>query len=599
MALRRLSWALGLVLLGGGCHALPDPTDQVVANLARQIRDLSPAEPAGKTATPDRRDSAPALEREDTGTSKSELGGPPLVQPTALRQQDNTLPVPKKQPLSIPPELPGATAPPISWPKTRPEQDKVLKKLYPPLPPLPVLAEPAPGPDGKLLTLADLQSLAAANNPSIKNAVAAVDAAKGAAFQAGAYPNPGVFWEADTVGTTAAGYQGAGFDQVIKSMNKIKLTKAAATMDLRNAEVALRKAQSDLATQVRTNYFAVLVALENVKVSRALARFTDHLYRIQVDLLSGGQAAAYEPMQLRPVALQARYSLIQAINQYQASWRQLAAALGLPSMPPTQVAGRVDWPVPVYDYEDVKRYVLDNHTDVLTGLNALQKARYALELAQVTPVPDPDVHVLIQKDYTTPLRNLWVYSVAVTLPVPLWDRNKGNIFQAKNLLIQAGLAPQQTRLQLTNTLADAFNRYATARDQVQIAMQQIEDQVRAFRGVYERHGEDPDAVGFGDVVTAQQTLASYISGYVSALGLQWQAVVDIANLLQTEDLFQVRRTQDMAPVPDLERLVPPLLCPPGAAGLSSAAPSSQAATWHARPALGQPVPSSVSSALPR
>src|SRR5262249_30937304 len=163
----------------------------------------------------------------------------------------------------------------------------------------------------------------------------------------------------------------------------------------------------------------------------------------------------------------------------------------------TELVGRVDLPVPVYDQDEVLRYVLNNHTDVLTGLNSLQKARYTLELARVMPVPDPDVHVLIQKDYTTP-PFLIVYSASVTLPVPLWDRNKGNIMQAKNQLIQAAEAPQTTRLTLTNTLADAFSRYRTTRLQVQIASQQIEDQVRVFRGIYERRNVTEGEVTFGD-----------------------------------------------------------------------------------------------------
>jgi outer membrane protein, heavy metal efflux system len=92
---------------------------------------------------------------------------------------------------------------------------------------------------------------------------------------------------------------------------------------------------------------------------------------------------------------------------------------------------------------------------------------------------------------------------------------------------------------------------------VQIAVQQIQDQTRVYRGVYERHFQDPDAVGFGDVVTAQQTLATYIANYITALGLQWTAVVDMANLLQTENLYEGSDTQEMTPVPDLECLAPP------------------------------------------
>src|SRR5262249_50176938 len=194
-------------------------------------------------------------------------------------------------------------------------------------------------------------------------------------------------------------------------------------MDLRNAEVALRRAKFDLATQVRSTYFAVVVALENVRVSRALAEFTDKVYRFQIDLVRGGPAAPYEPMQLRPLVLQARLILLQATNQYQASWKQLAAALGLPGMPPTQLAGRVDMPVPVFDYDAVRAYVLRNHTDVLTAQNSLLRARYNLELAQVQPIPDVEARLLVQKDYTTP-PHLIAYSFVVGFPVPVWDQNK-------------------------------------------------------------------------------------------------------------------------------------------------------------------------------
>src|SRR4029077_9837110 len=84
-------------------------------------------------------------------------------------------------------------------------------------------------------------------------------------------------------------------------------------------------------------------------------------------------------------------------------------------------------------------------------------------------------------------------------------------------------------------------------------------QVRAYRGVYERHDKDPDRVSFGDIVTAQQLLANTITNYLVTLGAAWTAVVDVAGLLQTTDLFQVAGEQPLAPVPELWEL-PPLPC---------------------------------------
>jgi cobalt-zinc-cadmium efflux system outer membrane protein len=110
-------------------------------------------------------------------------------------------------------------------------------------------------------------------------------------------------------------------------------------------------------------------------------------------------------------------------------------------------------------------------------------------------------------------------------------------------------------------LADAYNRYLTSHEQVRIVVKQIEDQVRAYRGVYSRYFQVGDTVAFGDVVTAQQTLAGYITTYITALGAQWAAVVDVANLLQTDDLFGLGQTEQFAPIPDLERLLPES-CPP-------------------------------------
>jgi cobalt-zinc-cadmium efflux system outer membrane protein len=456
----------------------------------------------------------------------------------------------------IPADLPGADAPPIKLPPDKAQRSLILKKLYPPLPPPPALPPPAPGPDGHPLNLADLQNLAEAYSPSIKNAQAAIDAAKGAAFQAGQYPNPSIAFEHDTVETGPAGYPGFWIDQVIKTGGKLTVAQAAATMDIVNAQLALRKARSDLWYAVRGNYFAVLVALENIRVSEALYRFTEQVYRVQVDLVEGAEGAAYEPMQLRPLVLQAQLNLIQAQNQYAASWRQLATSLGLPDMPPTELEGRVDQPLPVFDYKDV-RTRLGNHTDVLTAQVSIEKAKYNLKLQKLQPLPDIDVRLLVQKDFSTPPNQI-SHSAVFSAQVPLWDQNKGGIRQYEWLLAQASLVPDQARNTLINTLADAFNRYQTARTTVDIAALQIRDQVRVYRGIYERRQQVPGQVGFGDLVTAEQTLSNYIVAYVTALGLQWQAVVDVANLLQTEDLFQASNVlQEVPPLPDVRNLLPP------------------------------------------
>src|SRR5439155_1651683 len=107
-------------------------------------------------------------------------------QTTALMQADDRRPRPRLD-LTIPPEVPGSEAPPIKF-RTRREdreaREREVQQIYPPLPPLPAEPPALPGPGGRPYTLADLHQLAAANSPTLRQAAAAVEQAKGNLIQA-------------------------------------------------------------------------------------------------------------------------------------------------------------------------------------------------------------------------------------------------------------------------------------------------------------------------------------------------------------------------------------------------------------------------------
>ena len=98
----------------------------------------------------------------------------------------------------------------------------------------------------------------------------------------------------------------------------------------------------------------------------------------------------------------------------------------------------------------------------------------------------------------------------------------------------------------------------------------LPDQVRAYRGVYERRRIDLNAQ-FGDLVTAQQTLATGVTSYLTILGNLWTAVVSVADFLQTDDLFQQGKPLELPTLPDLGHL-PTWACPHCAAAAGPMAP---------------------------
>jgi cobalt-zinc-cadmium efflux system outer membrane protein len=447
--------------------------------------------------------------------------------------------------LRIPPEVPGASAAQLRLPPRDPEHPEItypiIDKLFPDIPQVWPLTIPTADRQRPSVSLDQLQQMAVDNNPELVQVRADITSMYGDAVQAGTHPNPTVGYEADTVGSSKTrNYQGVFFTQWIKTAGKLSLARAVKNYDVMNAQLTLRRTRIAVLARVKSRYFAVLVAQENVVVTSALVRFTDEVYRIQTEKLKAGFAAAFEPAQLRSLADQARVLQVQAQNRYISAWKQLAAEMGLPQMPPSPLEGRADMPIPVVTYEGALNRVLALHPDVLIGQNMESQARVALRLAELTPVPDVYLYGTFQKDFTTPAFPNTSYNVQLGVPLPLWDRNKGGIVSARGDLVRASQQMRRARNELTSQLADAFERYETSRIQLQYYRDHIlPDLARAYRGVYERHQQEPEEVGFEGVIVAQQNLANAIATYIATLNSQWTAVADLANLMQVEDFDEL------------------------------------------------------------
>ena len=556
--------ALFSACMAGCCYDTQCRVDSRVGSLGRCPMDTTP--PASPPASgngggttldsiraPLPEPSAGPLSGADQDAVRNRLGNPcgqaGAFQSVAYEAPATARPPRTAEPLEIPSAIPGSAAPPLRLPAARPgatlaEQRSAIEALFADLEVIPPAPEPVLTPDQAPLTLAQLQAMAMSRNPLIRQAASDVEAARGAMIQAGAYPNPHVGYQSDDVNTgLTAGYQGGAIGQTIVTGGKLRLAKASAEIDLHNAELALHRARYDLATQVRSNYLGVLVARERIKVNNALTQFADRVYRLQAKRVSAGQAAAYEPLQLRVLAVQAQTQLIQSNQQYVAAWRKLAVTLNAPEMAPTLLAGRIDGPVPLVSYEAAREQILRTHTDLVTAQNAVARAQYQLRLARITPIcPNIDTNTVIEKDYTTPPYGT-VVSLQVGIPLPIFDNNRGNIIAAEAALVRACSEYERARNDLFTNLADTFARYETNRQTAQQYHSSIlVDQVRAYRGAYQRYQVDPDA-DFNDVVTSQQTLASTISTYIQLLGDQWQAVADLAGLMQSDDIFAMGQTR--------------------------------------------------------
>jgi cobalt-zinc-cadmium efflux system outer membrane protein len=579
-----------VLLLLGGCHAPPlQEIDQTVSNLASHPWDVAPthtrepvdaapaasgAAPAAATSTPDSQQTLPPVF--ETQPAAAARAAPSAAAPgprlsSSRPRRDNVVRTSFTQPesaaldqvkqslqkfeLNIPKVVPGSETPLVTLPPDRdPLRPAAIARLFPQLPALPEEPRELPGADGRPYSLADLQKLAVENSPALRQAISDIEAARGVLKQSVTYPNPTIGFETNpNNNNTGSATMGFFVDQVVKTGGKLTIAGAANLMNLRTAELALKRARSDLATTIRGDYYTLLVAKETVRVNKALAQFTDEIFRLQADLLAGGFAASHEPAALRSQAFLVRLGYQQAIANYVMAWKELVADLGLKQLPLSQVEGQVDRLIPYYDYDQVLAHVLHNHTDILTALLNIKGSDYTLKLAQVTPIPDVEVRADLFKEHMIqPFQNYFM--VSLSIPFPVWDQNKGAIRAAAAAKVRAIEGPHAAQVNLTTNLATAYATYQTNLYSMDYYRRNIlPDQVRYYRGVFQRRRVDP-GVAFGDLVQAQQTLVADVTAYLGILNSLWTSVVSVADFLQTDDLFQLAKPVELPSNPIIDAL---------------------------------------------
>lgn len=460
-------------------------------------------------------------------------------------------------PLSLPSELPGAATEPLVVPGLRDlsadEQRKAIRDLFPELRDMSPDTGAIPESIDTRIGLESLHQLAYANHPSLRSAAANVESTRGLMIQAGLPPNPKAGYEADTVNTLfTQGYQGAYLAQTFVTARKLGLAAEAAAVDHANAVVNQRKVWVQVSSNIRRAYFQVLAARQRVRLASALYDLTGRAYNAQVDLVAAGEAAPYEPLQLRVLTTQARATLVRAEQDAIASWRILAAAIGVPDLNVTAIDGNIDCAVPNITYEEAMERLSAVHTDIQMAQNLVRKQQTLVTLADRTPIPNLDMTVVVQRDHTfEPGTN--TYNLLLGGEIPVLNRNQGNRISTRADLFKAGQQVAEVRLNLTSDLAKTYGVYRANRELADsFKTEGLSDQVRAYRGVYQRYLADPNGVSFNDVIVAQQTLASVLTQYLDILQSQWQSVVDLGELLQVEDLFQMGPLSPVAPIPSLD-----------------------------------------------
>jgi cobalt-zinc-cadmium efflux system outer membrane protein len=391
-------------------------------------------------------------------------------------------------------------------------------------------ADPTPpGPLG----LSDLIALSLERNPALQQVRLDIEAARGQALQAGLYPNPTLGVMGDELGGREGpgGFITAPFvKQEIVTPGKLGLARSVADKEVDQATLLLVRQRAVLLTTVRQGYFEVLAARRRFEVLGELVGVANQSYELTRTLVKEKQAAKVDLLQLQAELNRLRTDHEAARRDAVAAWRRLAASMGVPQMPEPTLVGNLDAPFPGYDFDRASAYMLAVHPDVRSAQVGVTRAQLALRRAQLEPIPNVTAGAGYQRD-NKGREDLWVFQVE--MPIPVFNRNQGNIRSAQAELGHAVQEVSRVENELSGRLAGAFGQYSAARQRAEQYRTSILPDVREVYRVYVAAAK-AGQFDYLRVLQAQRAVQEANLEYVRSLAEAWRAASEIAGLLLEE-----------------------------------------------------------------
>jgi cobalt-zinc-cadmium efflux system outer membrane protein len=401
--------------------------------------------------------------------------------------------------------------------------------------PVPPAAEPAAPSATTGLGLAALERIASQHNPTLAQALTRIEQARGTVDQAGRYPNPYVIWNASNLGQEGtAGTQSGFLQQPIITGGKIRKNRARYEVDVEIARWSLVEQQWRVLNGVRLRYLQVLAQQRVLALRGGLLRMADDVVRTTRAKVESGHASEPDLLMAENEAEQLRLDLDQLRERYRNTWREFAAFLGCPDMPPTPLLGNLEPDRPAPAWEPSLARILGESPEVKIAELRVVRQQRTLRREQAEPIPDLILRAGAGYDPT----NTQAIGVArIYVEAPLWDRNQGNIYSAQHAVLDMKRDLDRVRLSVQQRLARSYNHYQTSAANVRRYRESILPRARRAFELYYKSFQDEDA-SFSRVQSSQSAYAQALIKYIEELLELRRAEVAIDGLLLVEESIE-------------------------------------------------------------
>lgn len=291
-----------------------------------------------------------------------------------------------------------------------------------------------------------------------------------------------------------------------------------------SADFAVKKAEVEAA--VITAFFDIVIAQERLALIQASVDLAARATDITGKRVIAGKISPVEETKSRVAQATVHLEVSQAKSDLRVARQRLSSLWGNPSPQFTQADLDLERLPAVPDQTALVAGLTQSPVVVRANLEVDRRAALAqVENSRRTPNLTVTLGIKRAEDVG---RNQAVVGLAI--PIPLFDRNQGNLLEALRRTDKARDELNATKIRISNELTQAIERLATAVEQGTTLKTQI---IPGAQSAYDASvkGFEFGKFGFLEVLDAQRTLLQVKSQYLKVLADAHRAQADLVRLL--------------------------------------------------------------------
>ena len=382
------------------------------------------------------------------------------------------------------------------------------------------------------LVMKEAIQLALLQNPELQSYSIEMRAREARTLQESFAPNPQLEFEVEDFGGREEfqGFTGSEFTLSVGQMIELagkrkKRTRASAFLsDLAAWDYEAKKL--DVLTETVKRYLQLIGDQEQLMLNEELVRVSEKLHQAVNRLVKAGRISAAELSRTQVVLSTAQLEVTRSKRKLEADRSRLSSQWGETKPGFNSVTGSLDR-VEVIPPLDSLRKFLDKNPDIVRWTTEIEMRRAIESLEEAKQIPDPTIQAGY-KYLSEP--SISAFIVNLSIPIPIFDNNKGAVQEAYNRRKKAEEQYKNTEIVLGTYLIELYQNLAILYAEIDNASKTIIPEAeKAYQII--NNGYLLGKFRFLDVLQSQRTLFEARKNLISSLMAYHLRVADMERLI--------------------------------------------------------------------